>query len=271
MSSETLSVEDLRRSDGPLLVDVEDGIAVVTLNRPAVANALDTGLMADLADLWSRAARARGLRCILLTGAGRGFCSGADASMLSEERTTLGDTAAEELAFVPGPRVPVPVIVLVNGVCAGGGLHFVSDADICIASTAARFTDPHVSVGQVSALEPLLLRLRMRSDALARLVLLGRAEKIDAERAEKVGLVSEVVDPEQLLERGMELARAVAAGSPEAVRLSRRVLRTFEERLIATDLDLGWELIRRHRSHPDATEGPRAFLEKRDPRWSEGS
>lgn len=264
-----LPLEDLTRNDGPLLVAIHAGTAVVTLNRPHAANALDAELMAMLSDLWDRAARTRGLRCIVLTGAGRAFCAGADIAMLSQDRGTVGDTAAAEIDFVPGSRVGVPVIVLVNGVCAGGGLHFVADADITIASTAARFTDPHVNVGQVSALEPLLLRLRMRSDALTRLVLLGRAESLDAERAERVGLVSEVVAPADLEPRGLELADAIAQASPEAVRLSRRVLRTFEERLLETHLDLGWELIQRHRAHPDALEGPAAFLEKRKPRWSD--
>lgn len=269
MAVRNLELRDLARTEGPVLVTVHDEIAVVTLNRPHVANALDVTMMTALSDLWSRAARTRRLRCILLTGAGSSFCSGADASMLSEERVGVGDTAAEELDFVPGPRVGVPVITLVNGMCAGGGLHFVADADITIASRDARFTDPHVGVGQVSALEPLLLRLRMRSDALMRLALLGRAEQLDADKAERVGLISEVVAPDELLARGLELGSAIAQGSPEAVRLTRRIVRTFEERLLETHLDLGWELIRRHRTHPDAIEGPRAFLEKRAPRWSQ--
>lgn len=267
MTRAIVAINDLRLEDGPVLVDVRDSVAVVTLNRPEVANALDTGAMAALASLWDKATCCTELRCIVITGAGRGFCSGADANMLSEERSSVGETASEELAFMPGTRVGVPVITLVNGVCAGGGLHFVADADICIASSTAWFTDPHVSVGQVSALEPLLLRLRMRSDALTRLALLGRTERLDAERAEQVGLISEVVAPDALLERGLELATAITQASPEAVRLTRRALRTFEDRLLETHLDLSWELIRRHRSHPDATEGPQAFLERRAPLW----
>ena len=187
--------------------------------------------------------------------------------VVREIRVKVGDTAAEELDFVPGPHLPFPVIVAVNGVCAGGGLHFVADADICIASSTARFLDPHVSVGQVTALEPLHLLQRMRPDILRRMVLLGRHEALSAEQAERYGLVSEVVDPSALMDRGMALAETIAKNSPEAVRLSRRVLRTFEERLIATDMDLGWELIQRHRHHPDAIEGPQAFLEKRPPVW----
>jgi enoyl-CoA hydratase/carnithine racemase len=259
--------ERLERAEGVLLSHVVGTTLVVTLNRPEVANALNDELMDALAGLWRVAARAADLRAVLLTGAGRAFCAGADASMLSVPRGTIGDTAAAELDFVPGPHLPVPVIVAVNGVCAGGGLHFVADADISIASSAARFLDPHVSVGQVSALEPLQLLLRMRPDILRRMVLLGRHESLAAEQAERAGLVSEVVEPEALLARGLALAQTIAQNSPEAVRLSRRVLRSFEERLIATDLDLGWELIRRHRAHSDATEGPRAFLEKRPPEW----
>jgi Enoyl-CoA hydratase/carnithine racemase len=259
--------DGLERAEGVLLSRVVGTTLVVTLNRPEVANALNDELMDALAALWRTAAHAPGLRAVLLTGAGSAFCTGADASLLSVPRVRIGDTAAEELDFVPGPHLPIPVIVAVNGVCAGGGLHFVADADICIASSKARFLDPHVSVGQVSALEPLHLLLRMRPDILRRMVLLGRHEALSAEHAERVGLVSEVVDPPALLDRGMALAETIAKNSPEAVRLSRRVLRTFEERLIATDLDLGWELIQRHRHHPDAIEGPQAFLDKRAPVW----
>lgn len=260
-------MSDLEREDGVLLSTVVGATLVVTLNRPRSANALNDELMDALADLWRTAAGTTGLRAVLLTGAGSAFCGGADAGMLSVPRTRVGDTAAAELDFLPGRHLEIPVITAVNGVCAGGGLHFVADADICIASAAARFLDPHVSVGQVSALEPLQLRFRMRPDILTRLVLLGRYEALTAADAERAGLVSEVVDPNALQARGLELAETIAKNSPEAVRLSRRVLRTFEERLIATDLDLGWELIRRHRSHPDATEGPTAFLEKRAPQW----
>lgn len=257
----------LERRDGPLLAEVMGQTLLVTLNRPGVANALDTELMDALSSLWSSAADTPQLRCVVITGAGSGFCSGADVSMLAAGRPELGDTAAAELAFVPGPRLSVPVIVLVNGVCAGGGLHFVADADICLAGEDARFVDPHVSVGQMSALEPLLMRSRVRRDVITRMVLLGRYERLSAHDAQLAGLVSEVVPTGELVRRGLELAGHIALNSPEAVRLSRRMLRTEEERRLATELDLGWELVRRHHLHPDAQEGPRAFLEKRPANW----
>lgn len=260
-------VMPLRRAEGPLLAEVVGHTLVVTLNRPHVANALDVELMAALSSLWAAASATPQLRCVVVTGAGKAFCSGADVSMLATDRSALGDTAAEELAFVPGPRVPVPVIALVNGVCAGGGLHFVADADISLAGESARFLDPHVSVGQVSALEPLLMRGRVRRDVITRMVLLGRHEKVSARDAHVAGLVSEVVPDGDLMKRGMELAERIALNSPEAVRLSRRVMRLAEERSLATELDLGWELVRRHHLHPDSQEGPRAFLERRPAEW----
>lgn len=259
---ETITMSD----DSGVTATSEDGILTVVLNRPEAGNAIDARMMAALAQLWADAAARPELRCIVITGAGRFFCTGADVRMLASERSG-GDTAAEELRFLPGPVVGVPVVTAVNGTCAGGGLHFVADADIVIAGNAAVFLDPHVSVGQVSALEPLHLRLRMRQDVLARMVLLGRHERIDAQGAKDAGLVSEVVEQDQLLERAQEIARAIVSNSPEAVRLSRRALRDFETDLLGVHMDVGWELIRGHWAHPDSREGPAAFQEKREPRW----
>lgn len=249
-------------------VRLDEHVLVVTLERPTKANAFDIHMMRELAALWAKVASDVEIRCVVLTGAGRAFSAGADMSMLASERMNVGDTAAEELSFLPGPTVPMPVIAAVNGICAGGGLHFVADADISIAGASARFVDPHVSVGQVTALEPLELLLRMRPDRVIRMALLGRDEVLDAAAARESGLVSEVVPDADLLPRAMELARIVSASSPEAVRISRRVIRGYQTGLLGSHPDLGWELIQRHRAHPDAHEGPAAFIEKRAPRWS---
>jgi len=250
---------------------LHDRILVVAINRPERANAFDAATMRELTLLWRKVAGDPQIRCLVFTGTGKAFCAGGDVTMLSAERTAVGDDAADELSFVPGRTVQVPIIAAVNGMCAGGGLHFVGDADIAIAAESARFVDPHVSVGQVTALEPLDLFPRMRPDRLIRMALLGRYEMLDAAAALDAGLVSEVVPDEQLLERAMELAGLIAKNSPEAVRLTRRVLRTYRTNLIGGQADLGWELIRRHREHPDALEGPAAFLEKREANWSEPS
>ncbi|MDO8189427.1 enoyl-CoA hydratase-related protein [Conexibacter sp. JD483] len=248
---------------------VRDGhTVVVTLNRPERRNALDATMMSELDALWSGHGLLDGARCIVVTGAGPGFCAGADVSLLASDREPNA-SFEDELAFLPGRRLPIPVIAAINGVCAGGGLHFVADADIVIASETASFLDPHVTMGQVTALEPLTLRLRMRPDALMRLALLGRDERLDAPAARAAGLVSEVVAPDALLDRALTLARQIEAGSPAAIRASRAALRRFEDELLDRHLQAGWEAIVAHWSHPDAKEGPAAFGERRAPRWEE--
>jgi enoyl-CoA hydratase/carnithine racemase len=258
-----------RMSSDVLLFRREGAVGVVTLNRPDRRNALDVALMDALRALWSDRERLAGLRCLVLTGAGKGFCSGADVSMLHGDRDDARSTAADELSFLPGPQVAIPVIVAVNGVCAGGGLHFVADADIVVAAESASFLDPHVTVGQVTALEPLTLLPRARFDAIARMALIGASERLDARRALDAGLVSEIVPDADLLPHALELAGRIAANSPRAVRETRRVLRLLEEHMLSGLLDDGWAAIRDHWGHPDATEGPAAFIEKREPRWEE--
>jgi enoyl-CoA hydratase/carnithine racemase len=255
-------------SDAPLLTERRDHVLLATLNRPRRRNALDASLIASLRRLWSDREALRDIRCIVLTGAAPGFCSGADMSLLASARDDVPETAREELSFLPGLQVDAPVIVAVNGVCAGGGLHFVADADIALASDDASFLDPHVSVGQVSALEPLSLLPRSRN-AIVRMALIGRAERIDAAQALSAGLVSEVVPADELLDRALQLAELIAENSPAAVAVTRRRLRQLEDDLLERALEDGWTAIRAHWSHPDAHEGPRAFIERRRPRWAE--
>jgi enoyl-CoA hydratase/carnithine racemase len=254
-------------SSDVLRVTGDKEVVTVTLHRPDTLNALDRRLMDELRALWAALSAQPELRCVIITGTGRGFCSGADLALLQDARADAPSSVDAELAFLPGRQLDVPVICAVNGVCAGGGLHFVGDADIAIASERASFLDPHVSVGQISALEPLELALRVRADVLRRLVLLGVDGRLDAAEARECGLVSEVVPETELLARAQELARAVAAGSPQAVAESRRVLREFEDALLRPHLQAGWEAIRRHWAHPDAAEGPKAAAEGRDPAW----
>jgi enoyl-CoA hydratase/carnithine racemase len=251
-----------------LIVERDGPVALVSLNRPDRLNALSASLLDALRETWRELAGDGSLRCVIVTGRGRGFCAGADLELLAGERTDMHEDVHEELAFLPGAALPVPVIAAVNGPCAGAGLHFVADADIAIASRSATFSDPHVSVGQVSALEPLTLALRMRPDVLRRMVLLGVAGRLDAEAALAAELISEVVDDDSLLTRAQALAAAVAEGSPAAVAASRAILRALEAKLIGDSLQAGWDALRAHRAHPDALEGPAARIERRAPRWA---
>jgi enoyl-CoA hydratase/carnithine racemase len=250
-----------------ILVDHRDHVLTVTLNRPAQRNAFNWPMRRELADLWAGSRGDRTVRAVVITGAGEGFCAGLDVGDLGDERRPAGEGLDDEIAFVPGRQLAVPVIVAVNGVCAGGGLHFVADADIVIASETAWFTDPHVNMGQVSGIEPVSLAMRVPLSALYRLALLGRSERWDARRALEVGLVSDVVPPDQLLDRAQELASAIASSSPAAVRSTRAMLRRFEEHIVGGWMAEGWDAVQAHWPHPDATEGPRAFAERRAPNW----
>jgi enoyl-CoA hydratase/carnithine racemase len=250
-----------------VLVEQTGHVLTVTLNRPEQRNAFDDPMRSAMRDLWTQVRDDRSVRCVVLTGAGRGFCAGADMEHLDGERRPFGDGVDGELSFLPGRRLEVPVVVAVNGVCAGGGLHYVADADIAIASEDAWFTDPHVGVGQVSGIEAPSLGLRVPLGMLARMVLLGRHERWDAQQALRVGLVSEVLAPDRLLPRAHELAGWIAEASPEAVRRSRAVYRRFEEDVVGDAMADGWDWVQRHWVHPDSDEGPRAFLEHRDPEW----
>lgn len=249
---------------------VRDGhVCTVTLDRPERRNAFDWAMRLGLEAFWTDVAADPGVRCVVLTGAGPGFCAGADVSDLAAERSPRGAGVDDELAFLPGRRLAVPVVVAVNGVCAGGGLHFVADADVVVAGESASFLDTHVAVGQVSGLEPIGLALRAPLGVVARLALTGRAGRLDAHAALAAGLVGEVVPDERLAARAAELAAAVAAASPTAVRATRQVLRRFEARLLDDDLAEAWDAVQRHWDHPDAHEGAQAFLDRRDPVWEE--
>lgn len=252
----------------PLLIERPDpAVALVRFNRPDRLNAMDRAQMDRLESTWLSLARDGDLRCIVLTGNGRAFCTGADASFLSEERAPRGPGMDKELSFVPGRLLDVPVIVAVNGVCAGGGLHFIADADIVLASTSAAFLDPHVSVGQVSGIEPPSLALRLPLGVVSRMVVLGVQDRLDARRAYELGLVSELTEPDALVPRALELAALVARNSPAAVRESRRVIRHLMDQVVEPSMRLGWERVQTHWPHPDATEGPAAFTDKREPAW----
>jgi enoyl-CoA hydratase/carnithine racemase len=103
-----------------------------------------------------------------------------------------------------------PVIAAVNGVCAGAGLHFVADADVVIASSKATFLDPHVSVGQVSAIETIGMIRKSPMEPITRMALTGRYERMTAERARQLGVLSEVIEPDRLRERAQELGETIA-------------------------------------------------------------
>lgn len=213
----------------PLLIERHGPVGWLIFNRPAVGNAMDAEMMAALPGAWSELDADPMVGAIAVTGAGRAFQTGLDMVQLSREPAALKEMSRRTRRAEPGLTgwhngVRKPIVTAVNGVCAGGGLHFVADSDIVIASTAATFLDPHVSVGQVSAFETIGLVRRAAFGTVARMALTGVHERVDAERARRLGWVSEVVTPERLRETAQRLGELIADNDAHQVADRRRAL-----------------------------------------------
>ncbi|MDQ7911268.1 enoyl-CoA hydratase/isomerase family protein [Phytohabitans sp. ZYX-F-186] len=249
------------------LVEREGHALVVTLNRPERLNALSRTLQDDLRAFWPSVADDPEVRAVILTGAGRAFSAGADTDDLSTgNRPVLG---LDTLRFCPGRVVDVPVIAAVNGMCVGGALNFVADADLVVASEDAWFTDPHVTQGQVSGPEPLMLSAKGPYRPVLMLALCGNRYRMPAATALQAGIVNEVVPAAELLPRAKEIAAMIAAQSPTAVRKSLALMRRRVREPLTPHLERAWEAVAGQWPHPDSLEGPRAFLEKRPPNWAD--
>ena len=218
MDFETLVVE----RDGP--------VGWLAFNRPQAANAMDARMMHELEHAWVELDRDPEVRVIVNTGAGDAFQTGLDVAQLSRDPDALREqsrrTKRFELRFTAWHNdVSKPVIAAVNGVCAGGGLHFVADADIVIAAVTATFLDPHVSVGQASVYETIALAKKSPMEAILRMAFTGRHERMPATRAYALGIVGQVVDPpEQLRAVAQSLGEKIARTSPDELAATKRAL-----------------------------------------------
>ncbi len=258
--------------DDSLLFDLDDSVALLTLNRPAEGNAMTPGMLVALEQVWARVEDDAAIRVAIITGAGeRHFCTGASVGKLEVGQGSLQNKPnAAVNRFSPRMcRVSKPVICAVNGLANGGGLHFVADSDIVIASRLAAFMDTHVSVGQVSGLESIGVARRAGVGAALLMGLAGRGYRMPAERAHQLGLVDLLEEnAAATMARAKELARAIAANSPQAMAHTKRAIWASTEMPDPAAPDFGWELLKLHWGHPDFAEGPQAFTEKRAPRWT---
>ena len=216
-------------SGDTILVRRRGPVGWLVFNRPDRGNALNAEMMNALPDAWSELDHDPEVSVIVVTGAGKAFQTGLDMLQLSREPAALRDmsrrTRNADLRLTGWHLgVTKPIITAVNGVCAGGGLHFLADSDIVIASSRATFLDPHVSVGQVSAFETIGLARRASFSAVARLALTGAHERITAEDARRLGWVSEVTEPAELEPTAQALAERIAENDPRAVMQTKRAL-----------------------------------------------
>jgi len=244
-------------------------------NRPEQLNAMNATMRDELADAWLELDRDPAVRVIVHTGEGRAFQTGVDVREIATDGVGMEryreSLESFDLHFTAWHQhVAKPVITAVNGICAGGGFHWVADADIVIAAADATFFDPHVSIGQVVAIEAIGLMRKMPVEAVMRMALVGRHERLSARRAYELGMVSEVVDPpERLREAAQELAERIARNSPAAMAATKRALWGALETGLTEACRAGAAELVSMWGHPDQLEGPRAFAEGREPVWAD--
>lgn len=254
-----------------LIVERRGPVGWIINNRPDRLNAYDALMRAEFPQAWAELDADPAVRVIVHTGNGRAFQVGADVDDLDGEAVQQFQETMRTLDLkLTGWHCNVgkPVITAVNGVCAGGGLHWVADADIVIASSNASFVDPHVSIGQVSALETIALMRKMPAEAVLRMALVGSHERLSAQRAYELGMISQIVDPpERLREVAQELAEKIAMNSPAAMRATKRALWGALEHGLTDACREGATHLTSMWGHPDQNEGPQAFADKRTPEW----
>lgn len=205
-------------------------VAVVTLNRPDRHNSFNEVMQDELRRVWQAVKVDDTVRAVVLTAAGdKAFCTGIDRSDIpvTEDQFFFDPFTYDDPGKVIGPHSQElwkPVIVAVNGMACGGAFYLLGESDIIIAAEHATFFDPHVTYGMPAVFEPILMSARMPFGELMRMTLTGNAERISAETAQRIGLVSEVVPADQLLDTAVALAESIAANPPGAVQASLRTI-----------------------------------------------
>jgi enoyl-CoA hydratase/carnithine racemase len=255
--------------------EVTDHVATITLNRPDRLNAMNQVMKDELRECWRLVKNDSAVWVAIITGAGKAFSTGADVEGLAGGGFTRVDRW-RELALIEGivdlptprrQRVFKPVISAVNGAVAGFSLDLVTETDIPIASEQAYFVDPHVSLGLVSSHEMVNMARRVPVAVCLRMALLGRHERMSAQRAYEVGLVTEVVPHERLMERARELAALVCQNAPLAVWGTKMGILQGLGLPIAQAEEIAAGYLEVNEQSDDFHEGPRAFVEKRKPAW----
>jgi enoyl-CoA hydratase/carnithine racemase len=256
-----------------LIVERRGPVGWLVNDRPDQLNAMNARMRDEFADAWRELDDDPHVRVIVHTGNGRAFQTGVDVAEIAGDgvgmeryRQSVEDFDLHFTAW--HQQVAKPVITAVNGICAGGGFHWVADADIVICAADAQFFDPHVSIGQVVSIEAIGLLRKMPVEAVMRMAFMGRHERMSAARAYELGMVSEVVDPPgRLRERAQELGETIARNSPAAMAATKRALWGALEVGLTEACRRGAHELVSMWGHPDQTEGPAAFADKRKPRW----
>jgi len=252
-----------------VITEISDGIATLTINRPDKLNALNTAVRQSFIAALTRLDEDQDVRVSIVTGSGpKAFVAGADIVEF-EGRTAVDQFTVSrgETIFSATAAFRKPLIAAINGFCLGGGCELALACDVRIAATTARLGQPEVNLGLIPG--------GGGTQRLARLVGVGQAfkliysgELISAEEALRIGLIEEVVAPDELMPRARALAAAIARKSPVALRLIKEAIQASLETPLAEGLRLETSLFGVAFASEDKREGVRAFLEKRPPSFT---
>jgi enoyl-CoA hydratase/carnithine racemase len=260
----------------------DDGVAVVTLNRPDVHNAFNAAMQRELHTLWRTLRRNDAVRCIVLTGAGdKAFCTGidrmeqmGDAADDPGDRNIVGSGSTPFMFNDPGDNIGPkscdlwkPVIAAVNGMACGGAFYMLGEVEFIVAAARATFFDPHVTYGMTAAFEPIHMAGITPFTEIMRLSLLGNYERMSAQRAYQVGMVTEVVPDDQLLPRARELAAIIASQPKLAIEGTVRAIWSTRSMPQREAVRLGYAYVAMGTSQDSIAEGQQMFSSGKRVEW----
>ncbi|WP_128431715.1 enoyl-CoA hydratase/isomerase family protein [Streptomyces cyaneus] len=215
--------------------DKDTGVAVVTLDRPERHNAIDLATRDQLVAAWRELRFDDDVRAVVLTGAGeRAFCTGLDRDVVVPQPDS--PYMMDDPLLRVGPKsndLWKPVVAAVRGMACGGAFYLLGEADFIVADPTAAFFDPHTTYGMVSAYESMLMALRMPHGEVARMALMGSAERLSARRAHEIGLVTELTEPGEALAAALDCAAVIAGYPTQGVQGTVRALWAARETALA--------------------------------------
>jgi enoyl-CoA hydratase/carnithine racemase len=256
--------------------ELADGVAHLTLDRPQVHNAFNEQMLDELQAIWQQIRRDDEVRAIVVTGAGeRAFCAGLDRAEALGDGTAAPRRSPTPFSFDdPGKRLGPksndvwrPVIVSVNGLACGGAFYLLGEADIIIAAEHATFFDPHVTYGMASAFESIHMLPRLPLGELLRMQLLGSYERLSAQRAYEIGLVSEVAAAAELDATARRIAACIAAQPPLAVEATLRAIWRGVELPRTAALESAYGFVRLGNTPETVRQGQEQFAAGRRVEW----
>ncbi|PWC93927.1 2-(1,2-epoxy-1,2-dihydrophenyl)acetyl-CoA isomerase PaaG [Azospirillum sp. TSO5] len=265
-------MSDRQTTDKTILLDIADGVATITLNRPDRLNSFTAAMHEELREAVGEVREDKAVRCLLLTGAGRGFCAGQDLSDRAVAPGAQGPDLGVSIETNYNPLVrslralPMPVVCAVNGVAAGAGANIALACDIVLAARSASFIQAFCKIGLIpdSGGTWTLPRLVGHARAMG-LAMLG--DKVTAEQAEAWGMIWKAVDDDKLMAEASALARQLATQPTRGLALIKQALNASSANDLDTQLDLERDLQREAGRTHDYREGVAAFVEKRAPKF----